>query len=610
MFTIQGAVRAALPVIALAVVAAAPSAPARALPLVRILHIFQQFTPANDGYSPGDGLVEGPDGWYYGTTNGGGTHNEGTVFRVSPSGDESVVYSFGAKYTDGTYPAANLCLGADGYFYGTTSRGGATNGQGIDEKGYGTVFKVSTSGNESVIHSFGDGTVVNDGLYPSSGLIEDTSHVLHGATGYGGSADCGTVFQMTTTGDENIQHSFGDGSVADDGSWPSGVIQATDGNFYGIATYGGNQGAGALFRIATDGTVTTIHSFGAVAYDGTYPAALIQGADTNLYGVTSQGGATWVGSNPGGGTAFRMTLAGDYGVVHSFGKGVVHDGTNPSGITQGADGNLYGTTVSGGSSGWGTVFKMTTAGSESVEHSFYVGAGTTDGAEPWGGVIQGSDGNFYGTTLYGGTSPYADAGVGTAYVMIEPASVLSVTLAEAQIAQGKTTTGTVTISTAAPAGGVTVKLKSSSTSAATVPASVTVGNGETSAEFKVKAAASIAADVTTSITATLSSSSRSATLTVDPASILSLTVKPGKASGVATLTGTIGLLGKADPPFVVNLASSDPAIVAVPASVTVPTGESTATFAIVTTAPAKTTKVTITATAGDLKLTATVTVSP
>ncbi|MGH9316813.1 MAG: choice-of-anchor tandem repeat GloVer-containing protein, partial [Thermoanaerobaculia bacterium] len=283
----------------------------------------------------------------------------------------------------GLRPYAGLIQGTDGNLYGTTYQGG-TNG-------YGTIFRIDTNGKTlTTLHSFAG----SDGANPYAGLIQATDGNLYGATLEGGQSGYGTIFKIDTNGTTlTTLHSF----AYSDGAYPAGcLIQGTDGNLYGATLEGGASGYGTVFKIDTNGTTfTTLHSF--AGSDGATPyAGLIQGTDGNLYGTTYRGGAN------NDGTIFKIHTDGtSFTTLHSF---VGSDGVNLyAGLIQGTDGNLYGTTAFGGANNYGTIFKIDTNGSTlTTLHSF---AGS-DGANPEPGLVQGTDGNLYGTTLSGGATVY------------------------------------------------------------------------------------------------------------------------------------------------------------------------------------------------------------
>src|SRR6267143_2555062 len=280
-------------------------------------------------------------------------------------------------------PQAPLIQGTDGNFYGTTSQGGASNA--------GTVFQLTPAGTLTVLHEFAGGTA---GAAPVAGLVQAADGNFYGTTSQGGASNAGTVFQLTPAGTLTVLYTFTGGTT--DGATPNaGLIQATDANFYGTTVNGGAFSTGTVFQLTPAGTLTVLHEF-AGGTDGAAPVAgLIQAADGNFYGTTSQGGA----SNAG--TVFQLTPAGTLTVLYAFTGGNTDGATPYAGLIQATDGNLYGTTVNGGAFSAGTVFQVTPAGVVTVLYAF---AGGTDGATPYAGLIQATDGNFYGTTSQGGAS--------------------------------------------------------------------------------------------------------------------------------------------------------------------------------------------------------------
>ena len=331
---------------------------------------------SSDAADPYHTLIQGSDGDFYGTSNAGGSSNVGTIFKITPSGTETVFYSFA------TVPYSGLVQGSDGNLYGTTATGGTS--------GRGTVFEITPSGTESVLFSFPAGS--SD---PYTGLIQGSDGNFYGTTGAGGTNDDGTVFKITPSGTETVLHAFA--KSGSDGETPyAGLIQGSDGNFYGTTYFGGASGFGTVFKVTPSGTETVLYSF-AGGSDGEHPyAGVIQGSDGNFYGTTYQGGAS------GNGTVFKLTPGGIETVLYSF-AGAGSDGANPeAGVIQGSDGNFYGTTLQGGASGLGIVFELTPSGTETILHTFTGGSG--DGANPTANLVQGSDGNLYGSTGAGGTS--------------------------------------------------------------------------------------------------------------------------------------------------------------------------------------------------------------
>jgi len=353
------------------------------------LTTWYSFTGGNDGAEPEAGLVQGTNGYLYGTTFSGGTQSQGTVFQISTNGALTSLYSFTAL-NDGANPLAGLVEASNGEFYGTTENGGSNN--------VGTVFQISTSGTLTSLYSFTGG---NDGANPDAGLVQARDGYLYGTTEDGGTNYSGTVFRFSTSGVLTNVYSFSGGA---DGAYPeASLVQASDGTFYGTTLEGGTTGEssgglGTVFQISTSGVVSNLYSF-TLGNDGAYPqAGLVLGSDGNYYGTTYAGGA-YDFESQGFGTVFRISTSGGFKSLYSFTGG--DDGANPdAGLVEGSDGFFYGTTQSGGTNDAGTVFKISIGGTFSSLYSF---TGTNDGAYPYAGLLQGSDGYFYGTTDSGGT---------------------------------------------------------------------------------------------------------------------------------------------------------------------------------------------------------------
>ena len=316
-----------------------------------ILHSFG--SAFGDGAVPNAGLILDSSGNLWGTTSDGGTNYKGTVYKIDSTGNESVVYSFGQSATDGAYPYSSLTMDSSGNFYGTTEQGGAY--------GKGTIFKLTPSGAESVVYSFGATSA--DGAYPLADLTIDSGGNLYGTTYEGGFSNWGTVFEVDTTGSEVMLYSFGGptGTNYYDGANPrGGVVRDSAGNLYG-ATYGGGQLFGAVYKLNSSGQEVALYSM--TQADGLEPyGTLVQDAAGNLYGTAAYGGVS-VNNSATDGTVFRIdsnltTLT----VLHTF-SGL--DGSAPeAGLYQDASGNFYGSTISGGvtssstMSSYGTVFAL------------------------------------------------------------------------------------------------------------------------------------------------------------------------------------------------------------------------------------------------------------
>jgi uncharacterized repeat protein (TIGR03803 family) len=367
----------------------------------KTLHSFDN----TDGSYPVAGLVQGTDGNLYGTTSG-------TVFTITPSGMLTTLHSFDG--TDGAFPNG-LTQGTDGNFYGTTRAGGAY------DHGDGTVFTITPSGMLTSLYSFcPNSPSCTDGYEPVAGLVQGTDGNFYGTTQYGGANDtcglgCGTVFEITPGGALTTLYSFCSQSNCTDGRAPfAGLVQGTDGNFYGTTVYGGANDYGTVFKITASGVLTTLYSFcsqgGGDCTDGFGPVAvLVQATDGNFYGPTESGGANGVG------TVFKITPGGALTTLYSFcSQSNCTDGFDPeAGLVQAAsvDGNFYGTTPVGGANcipyaGCGTIFKITPSGTLTTLHSFCSHRrhkSCTDGYEP-AGLVQDTNGKFYGTTLTGGAN--------------------------------------------------------------------------------------------------------------------------------------------------------------------------------------------------------------
>jgi uncharacterized repeat protein (TIGR03803 family) len=340
--------------------------------------------PPEDGGNPRASLIS-VNGTLYSTTQGGGRKNHGTVFTITTAGAEAVLHSFGGP-KDGSTPYARL-INVNGTLYGTTTHGGAHH--------LGTVFAITTSGSETVLHSFKG--YPHDGAAPVPGLL-NVNGTLFGTTFYGGrnkcyGKGCGTVFSITVSGKETVLHSF----AGSDGKFPAADLIDVKGKLYSTTDYGGancipSGGCGTVFSITRSGREVVLHSFGDGAGDGQYPYAGLIYVKGVLYGSTTNGGAKDYGM------VFSIKLSGKETVLHSFGGGS-EDGRGPEGDLANMNGTAFGTTWAGGEYNWGTVFSVTTGGSESLLYNFK--GGSADGEDPVGGLVN-LNGTLYGTTAIGG----------------------------------------------------------------------------------------------------------------------------------------------------------------------------------------------------------------
>jgi uncharacterized repeat protein (TIGR03803 family) len=407
-------------------------------PTFTVLYTFPVLTK---GASPGVSFRDNA-GNLYGATGGGGSYRVcfnhqcmpgcqglgcGTIFKLDTMGNETALHNFTGA--DGRDPSVSLQDSA-GNFYGTTFLGGSTACPG----GCGVIFKLDTTGKQTVLHSFGGRA---GGWYPSGDLVRDAEGNLYGVTVSGGDlacqgiegkgTGCGVVFKLDTTSRETVLHTF---KGADGASPTAGLVQDNLGNLYGTTVAGGQLacpsgdpalvGCGVIFKLDTTGKETVLHRFTG-GTGGGYPTSLLRDAAGDLYGMTHSGGST---ACPGGcGVIFKLDTTGKETVVHSF---TGTDGRGPFGsLLRDATGNLYGATSYGGQltcprlpsgTGCGVIFKLDTTGKETVLHMFTGGA---DGWYPIAGLLQDAAGNLYGTTSYGGQlscpSPLTSIGCGVIF---------------------------------------------------------------------------------------------------------------------------------------------------------------------------------------------------
>lgn len=360
--------------------------------LARKIYPLHAFGGGSDGYYPRGNLIADAAGNFYGTTEGGGVSSVGgTVFKLAPDGTETILHAFTGG-SDGETPYAGLVLDSAGNLYGTTISGGTA--------GLGVVFKVAPDGNESVLHTFTGG---KDGMVPYASLVRRKG-ILYGTTYWGGSNyrctnqnGCGMVFALAKDGTMTVLHAFSGGS---DGGFPAGgVIADKSGNLYGTTQYGGSAscglGCGTVFEIPFGGKEKVLHAF-TNGSDGFQPIGVLTADNAgNLFG------ATYAGGSHSAGTVYKVTSKGSETVLYSFTGG--NDGGNPyAGVIADASGNLYGTTGEGGKIGYGygVIFKLATNGKLSVLHTFCYDCKT--GSRPAAGLLADSQGNMYGTATEAG----------------------------------------------------------------------------------------------------------------------------------------------------------------------------------------------------------------
>ena len=341
----------------------------------QIMYAFSGF----DGGLPQSELLKGNDGLFYGTTGAGGTHNTGTVFKITTAGTLTTIYNFTGG-ADGCSPRAGLLLGSDGFFYGTASGGGA---------GFGTIYQVSASGAFTTVYTFTGGI---DGGVPDIRLAEGNDGLFYGTTRQGGVNGTGSVFNVSSAGTFTTLFSFN----STNGATPvGGLVLGNDGNFYGATMLGGtnknNNNDGTVFQFSPAGTLTTLFRFTGNTNNAFPGSQLIQGNDGLFYGTTSNG-------KGGEGSVFKITSAGTLTTLHTFTDGEAKDSRGA--LIQGRDSFFYGTTLSGGNR-YGIVYQVS---SNSVFSTLYSFNGGTDGGFPYAGLLQGDGFFFYGTTAFGGSN--------------------------------------------------------------------------------------------------------------------------------------------------------------------------------------------------------------
>ena len=353
-----------------------------------------------DGENP-EGLIADSAGNLYGVTLYGGTGNGGVAFKVSPSGQESLLYTFSRAPYYGWGPESQLILDKEGNVYGTTSRGG-TNSLHF-QIGDGIAFKLSPDGTETTLYNFG--AYNTDGASPGAGLVMDASGNFYGTTELGGNR-YGTIFRLTPDGVETILHSFANDST--DGGYPAAsLILDNSGNLYGTTQSGGSGNSGTVFEITAEGSYQILYSF-AGGSDGALPlASLTFDSKGNLYGTTYRANAACC-NNHDQGTVFELTPGSNGSWQETVLYNFIQQGDScqqpASNIVFDRNGNLYGTTNQGGARKGGCLFEITPAGKLTILHTFGDG---DDAANPYGNIVF-SHGNLYGTA---GGGAYAEGAV-------------------------------------------------------------------------------------------------------------------------------------------------------------------------------------------------------
>jgi uncharacterized repeat protein (TIGR03803 family) len=364
-----------------------------------VLYLFR----SDIGAFPRSNLISDSKGLLYGSSEGGGTKGNGSIYMLSHSGMPKRLYAFHGG-VDGKFPTGDLARDEAGNLYGTAWEGGATGGV-CTHFGCGVVFKLDTTGKQTVLHAF----TGPDGWEPIDGVIRDTTGNLHGTTRAGGTfgglcgtVGCGVVFKLDRSGNETVLHAFS----GEDGILPMGLVKDASGNLYGAAYAGGMfngvcatdllKSCGLIYELDPTGKETVLYLFTGGA-DGMHPDGdLVRDEQGNLYGSTVAGGAN------GRGSVFKLSPTGDLTVLYNFTDAVY----GPSRLLRDPKGNLYGAVNGGGD---GCVFKLDTSGNLTILHTF----AWNDGEDPLAGLSW-NEGSLYGTTYFGG-SGCAGVGCGVVY---------------------------------------------------------------------------------------------------------------------------------------------------------------------------------------------------
>lgn len=367
----------------------------------------------NAGIQP-ESLIQGDDGNLFGVMQNGGAYSWGTIYEMTTSGTQTTLYSFcrEANCPDGGFPIS-IMQGSDGSFYGITFVGGdSTCGEGC---GNGTIFRFSPSGKITALHEFCSESNCADGGPSEGGLLQASNGNFYGTTFSGGNQSSngsgyGTLFEITPTGTFTTLYKFCGETNCDDGENPAGgLVEGPNGNLYGTAYWGGTHDSGTVFLLTPRGRLITLHSFTRTSGSKftTGPNGIIQTPDGSLYGTTTYGGSANYG------TIFKLSPSGKFTNLYNFcSLQNCADGANPFGLNLGTDGNLYGTTANGGTGlprcsnlACGTIFKITPEGQLTTLYSFCTVEGCPDGESP-GVMLFYTNGNFYGDTESGGESGY------------------------------------------------------------------------------------------------------------------------------------------------------------------------------------------------------------
>ena len=352
--------------------------------------IFSFSGGTTNGAAPEGNMVLGPDGSLYGTTEGGGSNNYGTIFKITTGGALTTLVNFNG--TNGDEPLGALTLGPDGSFYGTTVYGGTNfgNANTPGSLGGGSIFRLTTNGALTTMATF----AITNGQNPHAGLTWGPGGLFYGTTASGGPFGDGTIFSMTTGGKLTMLTNFNN---ANGNSPTAGLTLGPDGNLYGVAQSGGAHGVGTVFKVTPNGMLTNLYYFGTTTTDGASPqTTLTLGPDGNLYGATAWTSLATFDFN---GTLYKITTNGTLTTLINW--DFYNGGTPIGSLTLGPDSSFYGTTYlgdNGNNSNMGIVYSLTTNGVFTVLAQF----DGSNGAYPISGLTLGPDNNFYGGTTGNG----------------------------------------------------------------------------------------------------------------------------------------------------------------------------------------------------------------
>ncbi len=374
------------------------------------LSVFYTFPGSGSAGEPLSPIIQASDGNFYGTASGA-YPSVGVVFRITPSGQFTVVYNFpldNATQTapNGVVPYGQLLEARDGYLWGTTRDGGVGKQNCAGVYGCGTVFRVSKDGTSfQSVYAFCTQPTCPDGASPQGGLTQTANGTIYGTT-YG--TTFSTIFQVVSLNSVQTLSKFNSTT----GCWiRTGLTQASDGLLYGVASACGQSGGGTVFQATPAGVVNVLHNFGIATPAGSGPSGqLIQGISGKLYGTTLSGGTSGGCGGNGCGTVFEIDTTGGFQTLYNFDSNTTGNGPL-GGLLQSSGGNLWGTTISGPKTGLGVVYELTSTGSlvQVLPLDYY-----NTGGAPYGNLLWASDGNLYRTASYGGANA---TGLGTIFVV-------------------------------------------------------------------------------------------------------------------------------------------------------------------------------------------------